>query len=148
MTPGRHGGAQACRVLRTHQVGATDTASPVRAATDRERGAATVLLLAVVVVALVLATGAVALARAAHARGTAQAAADLAAIAAAEAAQRPVGGDPCGVAVEVATANGATTATCTLEPGGFVSVTTSVVVVPLAGWRTTATAGSRAGPVM
>jgi secretion/DNA translocation related TadE-like protein len=137
-----------CRVLRTCQVRAQDTSSVTRTAADHERGSATVLLLAVVVVALVLATGVVALARAAHARGTAQAAADLAAIAAAEAAQRPAGGDPCAVAAQVAAANGAATAGCTVEAGGFVSVITTVTVVPLMGWRTTATGGSRAGPVM
>ncbi|WP_420113897.1 Rv3654c family TadE-like protein [Pseudactinotalea sp.] len=115
-------------------------------ARDRERGAATVLLVAVVAVALILAVGAVALAHAAHARGTAQAAADLAAIAAAQAAQRP-GSDPCAVASRVVAANDARLQGCAFEADGHVQVTVVVAVEPVKGWRTTATAAARAGPV-
>lgn len=115
-------------------------------ALDRERGAATVLLLAVVAAALILATAAVALARAADARGTAQAAADLAAIAAAQAAQRP-GGGPCAVAARVVGANGAALSACSVEAGGDVEVVVTVAVEPLTGWHTAAIAVARAGPV-
>lgn len=96
---------------------------------------------------MVLVIGAVALARAADARGTAQAAADLAAIAGAEQAQRPGGGNPCASAAEVAAVNGAVLTSCAVLAGGDVQVTTSVTVVPLAGWTATATAAARAGPV-
>lgn len=123
--------------------------APVRVPlSHRERGSATVMLLAVVAVALALALAAVALARVAHARGTAQAAADLAAIAAAEAAQRPLGGDPCAVAARVVAANGADLTGCTLEPGGFVTVSTAVVVAAPAGWQGTTSASARAGPAL
>ena len=110
-----------------------------------ERGSATVLLLAVISVAFVLAVGAVALARAADARGVAQAAADLAAIAAAQAAQD--GRDPCGVAASVALVNGAALQRCEVLPGPDVVVTASVLVNPIAGWTATASAQARAGPV-
>lgn len=106
------------------------------------------LLLAVVAVALILAVGAVGLARAANARGTAQAAADLAAIAAAQAAQRPGGGDPCAVATQVVNANGAVLHACSVQAGGNIEVGAHVTVEPIAGWRTTATATARAGPVI
>lgn len=111
-----------------------------------ERGSATVLMLAVIVVALTLALAAAALARAAHARGTAQAAADLAAIAAATAAQRPVGGDPCAVAAHVAAQNGARLDRCAVLAGGDVELSTSVAV-DLGAFTATASAQARAGPV-
>lgn len=112
-----------------------------------ERGSATVMLLAVVVVALVVAVGAMALARAAHARGTAQTAADLAAIAAADAHQRPGGADPCQAAASVVAANAAQLISCTPHAGGEFVVITRVDVSPLSGWHTSASASSRAGPV-
>lgn len=116
------------------------------AAVQPERGSATVLLLAVMAVALTIALCAVALARAAHARGHAQTAADLAAIAAADAAQQP-GGAPCLLAAAVARADGAQLTACAVQPGGYVEVSTAVAVSPLLGWSAVATAQARAGPV-
>lgn len=114
---------------------------------DGERGAATVLLVTVVAVALSLALALMALARVAEARGIAQAAADLGALAAAEAGQRPGGPDPCVMAAAVVRANGARIDRCLPGPGGEVVVQTSVGVTPLVGWDATASATARAGPV-
>lgn len=119
----------------------------MRATSGRaDRGSATVLLLAVVVVALVLALAVVALSRAATARGTAQGAADLAAIAGAEAALLG-SGDPCGRATQVARVNGGAVTRCAVAAGGFVEVEVAVAVEPWPRWRTTASASARAGPV-
>lgn len=101
----------------------------------------------VVAVAVSLALALVALTRVAEARGIAQAAADLGALAAAESAQRPGAVDPCAVAAAVVRANGARTDRCVQDPGGEVLLQTSVPVTPLAGWHATATATARAGPV-
>lgn len=124
------------------------------AARDRDRGAGTVLVLGLVAVALMVTVFAVALGRAAQARGTAQAGADMAAIAAAEAAQRAgrldVAGaqqSPCAVADQVARANGAQVTSCAVASGGFVEIATRVEVTLLAGWRGAAEATSRAGPL-
>ncbi len=117
---------------------------PRRTPGAAERGSATVLLLALVAVALTLAVAAVAIGRAAHSRGSAQTAADLGAIAAAEAIQR--GADGCAVAALVVRANGAEMITCAALAGGDVLVSTAVAVEPLAGWHTSAAASARAGP--
>lgn len=113
----------------------------------RERGSATVLVLAIVAVAMILAMAAVGLARAAQARGTAQAVADLAAIAAADRAQQPVPGDPCALAAQVVARNGAQLIGCSIGAGGMAQVSTALTVSPLPGWTATATATARAGPV-
>ncbi len=127
---------------------------PGAALVDRrgDRGSGTVLLLGVVSAALVLLVGTTLLVRAAQARGVAQSAADLAALAAAE---RAAGGDaalvgagpdraaggPCTVARDVAARNGARLTGCLTEPGGIVHVTTAA-----AAGVGTATASARAGP--
>lgn len=114
---------------------------------SRDRGSVTVLLLAVVAVALTFAVGLVALVRAADARGTAQTAADLAALSGADVAARPGGPDPCAVAATVVAWNGAVLSRCAELPGGFVEVAASVTARPLPGWSVVAAAHARAGPV-
>ncbi|QOR71352.1 flp pilus-assembly TadE/G-like family protein [Ruania alkalisoli] len=112
----------------------------------RDRGSATVLVLAVVatgLVAMVLLGG---LVHASLARGTAQAAADLAAIAAAREATRGAP-DPCRIAAEVAERNGADLASCIVGDGALVDVRVDVPAEPLPGWSRAATAEARAGPV-
>lgn len=111
----------------------------------RERGAGSVLGLAMVAVLLSLTLAVVGLARAVHARGTAQVAADLGALAAAE-ALHDVGGagmDPCAVAGDVVTANGAEITGCRTQ-GGEVVVSTRVALA--GGTGLAARADARAGP--
>lgn len=112
----------------------------------RDRGSMTVLMLGVIAGALVLAVLVGGLVRGITARGHAQAAADLGALAAGEVAA--VGGPaPCEVAQRVVERNGAALAACTVGDGGMVELTTSVAVQPLPGWQETARSTSRAGPV-
>lgn len=120
-----------------------------------DEGSGTVLVIALLAVAVVLAAALGTLGRAQVARGRAQAAADLSALAAAEAVAVPPGvwvtpealeaADPCGRAGATAERNGARVASCTAEPDGVVSVTVAVE-----GGRglfsLTATARARAGP--
>lgn len=93
-----------------------------------DRGSVTVLMLGVITVALVLAIGLGALARSTNAQARAQGAADLAALAAAHEYAR---GDASGCRAE----------------GPVVQVHVAVPLQPLPGWRTSAHAGARAGPV-
>lgn len=120
----------------------------VRARTGgTDRGAGSVIGLALVAVLLALTLAVVGVARAVHARGTAQAAADLGALAAATALHDVTGaaGDPCAVAGRVVAANGAELAACRAG-GGEVVVSTRV---PLAdGTGLAARASARAGPAV
>ncbi len=114
-----------------------------------ERGAGTVLVLAVAAVVLLLALGVGALGSAQRARGSAQAAADLAALAAATVARH--GEDACTVATDAARRNGAELVGCEPEPGGVVRVRTARPAVgsdggPWAGLLGDAHADARAGP--
>jgi secretion/DNA translocation related TadE-like protein len=111
-----------------------------RPAASRERGSGTVLLLAVVGVLAVVAAAIGLLAAAQGARGRAQTAADLAALAAAS-AWRDGWGDPCGVAAVAVRRNGARLTDCEALPGGVVEVAVSVGSPAGA-----ATAHARAGP--
>ena len=112
----------------------------------RDRGSMTVLMLGVIAGALVLAVLVGGLIRGVTARGHAQAAADLGALAAGEVAA--VGGPaPCEVAQLVVEHNGAALAACAVGDGGMVELTTTVAVQPLPGWQETARATARAGPV-
>nr|WP_255595977.1 Rv3654c family TadE-like protein [Cellulomonas sp. C5510] len=97
------------------------------------------LVLALVAVTVALATLLGLLASAHAARGRAQAAADLAALAGAQRAL--VAGDACGLAREVATRNGAGLDRCRELPGAVVEVAASVPGV----WGV-ASAAARAGP--
>lgn len=111
-----------------------------------DRGSMTVVMLGVIAGALVLAVLVGGLVRGITARGQAQAAADLAALAAAEVAA--VGGPaPCATARQVAVRNGAALASCAIGDGGMVDLVTVVAVQPLPSWQRTARATSRAGPV-
>ncbi|TDE89254.1 hypothetical protein EXU48_21280 [Occultella glacieicola] len=112
----------------------------------RDRGSATILVLGIVASALVLAVLLGGLARVTGARGLAQGAADLAAIAGAEAAVGRTG-DPCAAAATVARRHGVTLDSCGVSAGGLVTVEVGVAVTPLPGWSTRATAQARAGPV-
>ena len=91
-----------------------------------DEGSGTVLLLGIVCVAILLAGMLGLLAAAQGARGRAQAAADLAALAAASRLQPYGGGDPCGVATETAGRNGGRVVSCTDEGGGVVRVRVEV----------------------
>lgn len=115
-----------------------------------DRGSGTVLGLTLLVVILVLTLAVAGLARAVHARGEAQAAADLAALAAATAlhARGIPGADPCTVAGRVVAVNGAAMTGCRVE-GEDVEVAAAVALVglwPLEGRGLLATARARAGP--
>ncbi|SEE91110.1 helicase/secretion neighborhood TadE-like protein [Ruania alba] len=103
-------------------------------------------MLGVVAVALVGIVLLSALAQATAARGLAQGAADLAALAAAGEAVRGAA-DPCATATAVAERNGATVVSCAVGDGPMVQVRVRVPVQPLPGWTRDATAEARAGPV-
>ena len=114
-------------------------ASPGR---RRERGAGSVLVLGAVLVAAAFAVGAAGLVQALAARHRADAAADLAALAAAAAWPQP----DCGRAASVAAANGAALVGCSVVGEGVVEVRVSVPVP--APWSVVGAAGvvARAGP--
>ncbi|GAB2992077.1 Rv3654c family TadE-like protein [Nocardioides montaniterrae] len=111
--------------------------------TRSERGGATVLVVACLGLLLFVgaALGVVAAMAAAHRR--AQAAADLAALGAAQVLQR--GGDACGQAAVLASANGARIGGCSIE-GRAVRVTVSVTGPRWLGQRADLSAEARAGP--
>lgn len=121
-----------------------------RARTGKDRGSATVLAVGLLAVLAVLALAAAGLGRAVHARGTAQAAADLGAVAAATALHAPTAEvDPCTVAERVVSANGARLTACRIA-GRDVEVATTVVLIgaawPVEGRSLNARAQARAGP--
>ncbi|QAY69832.1 Rv3654c family TadE-like protein [Xylanimonas protaetiae] len=112
---------------------------------DAERGAGTVLLLGVAAVVLLAGLALAALGAAQQARGTAQAAADLGALAAATALRD--GFEPCPTARDAVERNGGTLAGCVVEGAGVVDVTVARPTAGLPGWATRdATATARAGP--
>ena len=112
-----------------------------------ERGAGTVLVLGVVAAVLLLAVGIAALGTAQNARGAAQAAADLGALAGATALRD--GFDPCGTAARAVTRNGAELTSCDVLGAGVVRVATTHVTIGQAsvfGPLGVARAAARAGP--
>ncbi|NEK60539.1 flp pilus-assembly TadE/G-like family protein [Geodermatophilus sabuli] len=113
---------------------------------DRERGSATVWVVALSGVLAAIGVAAVLVGSAVVARHRATGAADLAALAAAEQAVRGASG-PCAVAAEVARANGARLTGCAVDAAAVVDVAVQVAVRlgPL-GVRH-APARARAGPV-
>ncbi|ACQ78886.1 conserved hypothetical protein [Beutenbergia cavernae DSM 12333] len=116
---------------------------------DRDRGSATVLVLGLVGALAVLLVAVALLGAVARARGTAQTAADLAALAAARVANDPwASGDPCAVADAVARAHAAELTSCSVT-GGVLDVTTAVPVSVTRGadGPMVAEASARAGPV-
>lgn len=110
-----------------------------------EEGAGTVLLLGVAAVVVLLALAVGSLGAAQRARGAAQAAADLGALAAATALQ--AGLDPCATAAAAVDRNGAELAECLPEGGGAVRVT-AVGSASMPGGLPLgqASAAARAGP--
>ena len=113
----------------------------MRSLRDDDRGAGTVLLLSVVLVGLLVAAGLGAVASAHAARGRAQAAADLAALAGATALRRHTADEACRLAGEAARRNGAELRACHDEP-----VRVLVVEVAASGAGMVAVASARAGP--
>lgn len=112
--------------------------SPLRR--RHERGAGTVLALAVVAVTVSLTTAAIGVVGAWGARQKAAVAADATALAAADVAAGRASGEPCAEADVVARANGASVTGCVVA-----AVVVSVEVsVPYLGWE--ASAAARAGP--
>jgi len=130
---------------------AANPARPVGAAPRRrvrlgssgegERGAGTVLVLGIAACAVVLGLGLAALGAAQQARGAAQSAADLGALAGATAARH--GRDPCEVAREAVHRNGGKVASCAPEGGGVVGLTVTqglpafpaLLTLPWVFWR-------------
>ena len=111
---------------------------------DSERGAGTVLVLGIVAGVLLLAVGIAALGAAQNARGAAQAAADLGALAGATALRD--GFDPCGTAGAAVTRNGAEIASCEVLGGGVVRVVATRWATGPGGVLGEARASARAGP--
>ncbi|MFD2797729.1 Rv3654c family TadE-like protein [Promicromonospora vindobonensis] len=109
-----------------------------------ERGAGTVLVLGIVAAVLLLAVGIAALGAAQNARGAAQAAADLGALAGATALRD--GFDPCGTAGGAVTRNGAEIASCEVLGGGVVRVVATRQASGPGGALGEARASARAGP--
>lgn len=121
------------------------TSGRVRARAGRERGSGTVLAVALIGVLLICALAVAVVGVAVDARGRAQAAADLAALAAASALHEFGAADPCTVAAQLAHANGADLLSCTVV-GPDVEVATTVVA-QLPGRIPARVEGrSRAGP--
>lgn len=106
-----------------------------------DEGSGTVILIGLVCVVIVMAAFLGLLASAQSARARAQAAADLAALAAASRLLPLGAGDPCGIAGQTASRNGGRLAVCEDEGGGVVRV--RVVVSTQVG---AASAEARAGP--
>jgi secretion/DNA translocation related TadE-like protein len=97
-----------------------------------ERGSVSVVMAAAVGMSLIVAMGAADVGRALIARSRAEAAADVAALAAAQELAFPSGADPSGVAADFADRNGATLMSCACAPG--TSEATVRVAVPVAGF--------------
>lgn len=108
-----------------------------------ERGAGTVLALTLGAVVMALLVGLLVLAQAQVLASRAASAADLAALAAADAARGLRSGDPCAVASHVAGRHDATLASCTVVGGEVVEVATELAY-PF-DWGV-ATGRARAGP--
>lgn len=112
---------------------------------DGEEGSATVLALALIATCLIFAVSLAGLTAVQAARGRAQTAADLAALAAADAWVTSAG-DPCAIAGTVAAANGAALAGCSLAASDVIVRASVPVRGPFASLGLTASASARAGP--
>ena len=117
----------------------------VEQAGSADRGSATVLALAAVLIGLVLATSSAALGAAVVARHRAEAAADLGALAAADVLLARATGSPCGAAAAVVRAHDAALISCTVDQGDAV-VRASVRPPGGVGSLGAAVAVARAGP--
>lgn len=118
--------------------------NPVRHAAPADAGAGTVLMLGIVLAAITLAVAAVLLASAVVSGARAGAAANLAALAGADALRGLRGADPCTLAAAVAEQNEARLEQCVPDPQErtvTISVSTAAGLLP---WP--ATAAARAGP--
>jgi secretion/DNA translocation related TadE-like protein len=124
-----------------------DRATLVRPSEDG--GSVSVAVVAAIGVALILLVGGLALASAVIATHRARAAADLGALAAAQAIQRGLGAaEACAVGTSVTARNGAQPASCAVAADGSVTsgaMTKASFGLPWAGGRTT-TVTARAGP--
>lgn len=127
------------RAVRRRERGARSKGSA-----DSESGAGTVLVLGIVAAVLLLAVGIAALGAAQNARGAAQAAADLGALAGATALRD--GFDPCGTAGAAVARNGAELASCEVRGAGVVRIAATRAAVGPAGLLGSARATARAGP--
>lgn len=110
-----------------------------RTLASSDRGAASVLVIGILGLVVLLAGWLLLLAQAQSARGVAQTAADLGALAGATAVRSA--GDGCAVAQETVHRNGAEPESCELLGGGVVRVRSAVPTV-----LGTASAAARAGP--
>ncbi|GAB3560409.1 hypothetical protein GCM10027405_10120 [Arthrobacter alkaliphilus] len=108
-----------------------------------ELGSGTILAVALGFVVMACLAAALTLAQAMAMAHRAAAAADLAALAGADAARGLATGDPCVVASETAARHGASLSACTVRAGGIVEVRTELDRGAVFG---TATGRSRAGP--
>ncbi|WP_369745052.1 Rv3654c family TadE-like protein [Paenarthrobacter sp. AMU7] len=91
-----------------------------------ERGAGTVLALTLGAVVMALLVGVLVLAQAGVMASRAASAADLSALAAADAARGLTSGEPCAVASEVAARHDATVTSCTVTGGNVADVATEL----------------------
>ncbi len=99
---------------------------------NRERGSASIVVAAILVLVMVLALGAADLARVLTAAARAQAAADAAALAAAQELAIPSGLEPADAAAEFAALNGAALVSCACPTGSLeATVEVRVDVGPL-----------------
>lgn len=119
---------------------------PAASQVEGERGAATVLVLAVALVGGLLLLGLGLIAGTQGGRVTAQTAADLAALAGADAAAAGGVRDPCSVAAEVAQRNRADLAACSVTAQGIVEVETTRTAGFGSITTGQASARARAGP--
>ncbi|WP_284975567.1 Rv3654c family TadE-like protein [Arthrobacter sp. efr-133-TYG-104] len=121
------------------------TCRRARAAQDHgDRGSGTVLALVLGMVVLALLAGLLMLAQAGVMTARAESAADLAALAAADAARGLAPGEPCSVAADVAEHEGARLSSCSVAGKEVVDVLTELAQPPIP-WGS-ATGRARAGP--
>ena len=97
-----------------------------------ERGSVSVVVVAAIGMSLIVAMGTADVGRALIARSRAEAAADLAALAAAQELAVPSGNDPAALAADYASRNGARLVSCACSPG--TSDATVRVAVTVAGF--------------
>ncbi|WP_052273894.1 Rv3654c family TadE-like protein [Arthrobacter sp. L77] len=116
--------------------------------THSERGAGTILMGALALLALLLVASAALLLQAASAASKAATAADLAALAAADAARGLSSGDPCAAASTVAEQHSAVIETCEIGEIGGTGAGTAVIRVSVGvpGVLPDAVGAARAGP--
>jgi secretion/DNA translocation related TadE-like protein len=96
---------------------------------NRERGSVSVVVAAIVLIALVMSVGLADMARVLVARSHARTAADAAALAVAQELVLPSGTDPAQVAVQYAERNGAVVTGCACTAGTFEDTVTVAITV-------------------